>query len=106
MSSPTSETATGISGRGMVSISSQANGTVFANGPEPNHFLANTHTIGDSAPTKRTITIEPQDYGYIVRVGCQTLCISKKEDLIEKLVAYLSDPFAIEQKYNKGELFK
>jgi hypothetical protein len=53
----------------------------------------------------RQITITPQDYGYLVNVGCQTVCIETKEKLIEKLIAYINNPSETEQKYLAGKLF-
>lgn len=54
----------------------------------------------------REITISALDHGFVVRVGCQTVAIQDKTDLIAKLVAYITDPTATEEKYYRGELFK
>lgn len=55
---------------------------------------------------KRRIEIDPLDYGYIVRVGCQTCAIESKLDLIKYLTEYLSDPLKVEEKYNQKEYLK
>lgn len=61
-------------------------------------------------PMKREITISPLDYGYIVKVGCQTFAIESDETLIENLAEYLRDPSKKERAWlsshslkNKGE---
>lgn len=55
---------------------------------------------------KRRIEIDPLDYGYVVRVGCQTCAIESKSDLIKHLTEYLSDPLKVEEKYNQKEYLK
>lgn len=55
---------------------------------------------------KRTITIDPLNYGYVVRVGCQNCAIESKEDLIKYLTEYINNPEEAEQKYNRRELLK
>lgn len=59
-----------------------------------------------SKPRMREVTISSLDHGFVVRVGCQTVAIQTKEDLIAKLVQYITDPAATEEKYYRGELFK
>lgn len=49
----------------------------------------------------RDVTISRADYGYIVKVGCNQLAISKKEDLIAAVVAYINDPINVERKYSE-----
>jgi hypothetical protein len=55
---------------------------------------------------KREINISPLDYGYIVRVGCQTLAIESKQDLIKHLTDYLNNQNETENKYNNKQLLK
>lgn len=50
-------------------------------------------------PQPREINIQPLNYGYVVRVGCQTLGIESKDTLIKNLVAYLENPGEYESKY-------
>lgn len=74
--------------------------------PEPN----TPYEAMDVLPLKkenviRSINIEQLDYGYTVRVGCQTFAISKKHDLINLLNQYIEDPNTTESLYNKGKLF-
>jgi len=47
----------------------------------------------------REVRITQIDYGYIVKVGCQTLVFENMDTLIEKLTAYLKDPNAVEKKW-------
>ena len=53
----------------------------------------------------RPIKIEEVSHGYIVRVRCSTFAISTKEELIEKLMAYIKNPTETEQKWGNGQLF-
>lgn len=53
---------------------------------------------------KREINIQPIDFGYIVRVGCQTVAVETKEKLISKLTEYINDPVAAEKDYYNGKL--
>lgn len=46
------------------------------------------------------IRIESLDYGYLVRVGCQTLAIENKKKLISKLSEYLENPSEFQEKWN------
>lgn len=55
---------------------------------------------------KRQITIDPLDYGYIVRVGCQNCAIESKQDLINYLTEYINNPEEAELKYRKKQLLK
>lgn len=80
--------------------------------PEPNTPYAPyaPYEAMDVLPLKkenviRSINIEQLDYGYTVRVGCQTFAISKKHDLINLLNQYIEDPNTTESLYNKGKLF-
>lgn len=52
----------------------------------------------------RQINIEQLDYGYIVRVGCQTLAISDKSKLIASLIEYINEPGKTEDKYYERKL--
>ena len=50
----------------------------------------------------RTITIKPVLNGYVVRVGCQSLAFTSREDLLNNLKSYLSDPTKTETAYLTG----
>lgn len=57
-----------------------------------------------SSPAKaRNISIKPQDFGYLVNIGCQSFAISKLQDLMIGLEAYLTDPDNTENQWFKGE---
>lgn len=60
--------------------------------------------LGPPRQRGRTIKIEPQDYGYLVQVGCQSLVFESWEKLVQKLMEYLGNPTATERKYLAGEL--
>lgn len=55
-----------------------------------------------------SITIEQLDFGYIVKVGCQTFAVENISKVITYLDAYLNDPQGIEQQWyaNKSLNFK
>lgn len=54
----------------------------------------------------RSINIEPLDYGFILRVGFQSLAIESKQDLIKYLTDYLNNPNKTESKYYDKQLLK
>lgn len=55
-------------------------------------------------PNGRQINIEPINFGYIVKVGCQNFAIETKEKLTKFLAIYLADPTGTEEKWFKKEL--
>lgn len=46
-----------------------------------------------------SINIEQLDFGYIVRVGCQTFAVESIEKVVANLEAYLKDPKDIEKQW-------
>lgn len=52
----------------------------------------------------REINIQPMNYGYVVRVGCQTFVFETNEKMIKHLTAYLADPDNIEKSWLNGTL--
>lgn len=52
-----------------------------------------------AASYNRSVTIERQLNGYLVRVGCQTLVFEDVVKLIHELARYLADPAAVEREY-------
>jgi hypothetical protein len=58
-------------------------------------------------PSKaRSITIEQMDFGYIVRVGCQTFAIESASKVVTNLIEYLQDPGKVEMEWNKTRTLK
>lgn len=51
----------------------------------------------------REVTISPLDTGFVVRVGCQSVAVSTKKQLIEELTKYYINPTETEQRYYAGE---
>ena len=49
----------------------------------------------------REINITPLNYGFIVKVGCQTFAIETTETLLDKLNGYLKDPTNVERKWQR-----
>lgn len=73
----------------------------------PNPNSSNVGSVGNQMMEnqvlneKYTITIEPLDYGYKVRVGCQTFAIESTETLVSKLNKYFENPQKMVQEWNK-----
>lgn len=63
--------------------------------------LVENDTIAKYPSKARQITIEQMDYGYIVRVGCQTFAIESYGKVINNLIDYLKDPEATEMNWYK-----
>ncbi len=61
------------------------------------------YTLNDRV---RSISINPQNYGYCVQVGCQSFAIETKEKLIENLKAFLDDPSGVEEQWMKNKILK
>lgn len=59
------------------------------------------------SPNKaREINIQPMDFGFIVRIGCQSFAIESIDKLISNLNEYLKDPQKIEKAWFSGNLLK
>lgn len=52
----------------------------------------------------REINIQPMNYGFVVRVGCQTFVFETAEKMMTNLNSYLADPEAIERAWLNGTL--
>lgn len=52
----------------------------------------------------REINISQVDYGYIIRVGCQTFCIEKLQVVLDMLNNYLKNPDSVEKMWRTGDL--
>jgi hypothetical protein len=53
----------------------------------------------------RQMSIEEVNRGYVVRVGCHTFAFSTKEELVTKVMEYISEPSKTEEKWYSGNLF-
>jgi len=51
----------------------------------------------------REIHIQPLDIGFVVRLGCQSLVITNKKQLLEELTNYFDNPNEVERRYYAGE---
>ena len=77
----------------------ESNGSLVeacASNPIPNPIQENR---------SRRITIQELNRGYVVEVGCHSFAISEKAELTAKLVEYINNPSATEQKWFEGNLF-
>jgi len=65
----------------------------------------NNHELQDeSSPNDnriKQINIEQLDYGFILRVGCQTVAIEEKETLLRVLGKYIENPSRVESNWYK-----
>lgn len=52
------------------------------------------------------MVIKEMDLGYLVKVGCQTLCLETKERLIDLFTAYLNNPQLTMDRYYKDKFQK
>lgn len=50
------------------------------------------------------ILIEQMDYGYLVKAGCQTLCVETKKNLITLFTEYINDPRRVRSLYDANDL--
>lgn len=51
----------------------------------------------------RGILIEPLNYGFVVKIGCQRFAIETKERLLEKLTEYINNPMDVEKKWTRSK---
>ena len=59
----------------------------------------------DRRQRMRTVTIEELDYGYVVRVGCQSIAVEDSAVLIKNLIKYMENPEKVEKEWRtKKEL--
>jgi hypothetical protein len=54
-------------------------------------------------PMTRDISITSLDYGYMVRVGCQTFAMENKEVMLKAITAYLANPAEVERNWMKSK---
>jgi len=54
----------------------------------------------------RNITIDPLNVGFILRVGCQSIAVENKDDLVKYLNKYFENPVQAEKDYYSREIFK
>ncbi len=79
-------------------------GTVPIDGVSSMAMGSYSTVIGSSRTSERKpreVTITPLDFGFIVKVGCQSVAVENVEKLVEKLSAYLKNPGNIEEMWNK-----
>lgn len=90
--------------------SRQANGTNYEHtvpyptggqGPKSNGMISPP----DPKRHIRELQIRQLDHGYMVVVGCQTFAIESKVTLLTRLIDYINDPGAAEEKWAEGKLF-
>ena len=65
----------------------------------------NTEPCCEAVPTLKTygILIEPLDYGFKVKVGCQNFAVESLDKLIKNIEAYLKNPQETQKRWNKDK---
>lgn len=61
---------------------------------EPEPMMASEYPARYKA---REINIQPMNYGFVIRVGCQSFVFETAEKMIKNLDAYLADPEGVEK---------
>ena len=64
-------------------------------------LMSNELVMSDELVRPNEIKITALDYGYMVKVGCQSFAIESTEKMIKNLEAYLNDPRGVEKKWNE-----
>jgi len=54
----------------------------------------------------RDVIIKEMDHGFLVKIGCQTLCIESPKTLLKALKKYMKDPDAVENQHMSGEFME
>ena len=70
---------------------------------EPMTFSREGLLSAGSESRIREITIKPISYGFIVKVGCQTVAVEEAKTLANALSAYLLNPVDFEKDWNKAK---
>jgi len=52
------------------------------------------------------IVIKQMDYGYLVKIGCQTIVVETPKKLIKAFKKYLKDPAGVEELFMQGEFME
>ena len=53
-----------------------------------------------------SIHIEPLNFGYMVRVGCQSFAIESTDKLVTALAAYLAEPEKVQNMWFAGQFLR
>jgi len=79
----------------------------YADGtPPPQPTMGEAISNRDANYNKmKPIQINQIDHGFIVTVGCKTLAIETKQQLISKFIEYVNAPAETEAKHLEGKLF-
>ena len=100
------DSAEGCCNDGSLLVSSNSN--TFSSGATIT-YSTGTYYAPDyqSKPSKmKDIVIKQMDYGYLVKIGCQTLCIETEKKLRKALKKYMKDPDGVEQLHMQGEFME
>lgn len=82
----------------------------FSSGATVTFNTTGTYLYNTCDPKPKTkmkdIIIKEMDYGYLVKIGCQTLCIESNKKLLKALKKYMKDPEGVEQLHLQGEFME
>lgn len=79
----------------MISDRPSGSGLLYAS----DYRSAEPEPMRDDGNRIHDLVIKQMDLGYLVKVGCQTLCLETKERLIDLFTAYLNNPELTMEKY-------
>lgn len=57
-------------------------------------------------PPYREVFISPLNVGFVLKVGCQSIAVENKDDLVKYLTKYFDNPVQTEKDYYSREIFK
>lgn len=57
-------------------------------------------------PKIEDILIREMNYGYLVKIGCQTIVVETPKKLVKALKKYLKDPAGVEELFMQGEFME
>jgi len=93
---------------GLLSVNSTGlNGIQFSDGMS--YASSGTFSTGNPSQPKikmKDVIIKEMDHGYLVKIGCQTLCIESPKTLLKALKKYMKDPDAVENQHMSGEFME
>lgn len=58
----------------------------------------------DNRVKMHDLVVKQMDYGYLVKAGCQTLCVETQDHLIQLFEAYVRDPEKVRELHRNNKL--
>jgi len=93
-----------------LTVSGDANGLLYSSGATVTFNTVGTGVYYGTDPKPKTkakdIIIKEMDYGYLVKIGCQTFCVETPKKLLKALKKYMKDPAGVEEQHLQGEFME